>query len=67
MRGLRGIPQRPPSEDVAEALAALADAMDYTIAEVTGDERPRADAIALTALLGIDRELVDAAYRALSQ
>jgi hypothetical protein len=67
VRGLSGIPRRPPSEDVAAALAALAEAMDYTIAEVTGDERPRADAIALTALLGIDRELVDAAYRALSQ
>lgn len=67
VRGLAGIPQRPPSDDVAEALAALAGAMDYTIAEVTGDERPRADAIALTALLGIDGELVDAAYRALSQ
>ncbi len=67
VRGLAGIPRRPPSEDVAEALSALAGAMDYTIAEVAGDERPRADAIALTALLGIDRELVDAAYRALSQ
>ncbi|MGA8575655.1 MAG: hypothetical protein WB609_08250 [Candidatus Cybelea sp.] len=67
VRGLAGIPRRPPSEDVAEALAALAAAMDYTIGEVTGDERPRADAIALTALLGIDRELVDAAYRSLSQ
>jgi hypothetical protein len=67
VRGLAGIPKPPPSEDVAEALAALAGAMDYTIAEVAGDERPRADAIALTALLGIDRELVDAAYRALAQ
>ncbi len=67
VRGLAGIPQQPPSNDVAEALAALAGAMDYTIGEVTGDERPRADAIALTALLGVDRELVDAAYRALSQ
>lgn len=67
VRGLAGIPRRPPSQDVAEALAALAEAMDYTIAEVTGDERPRADAIELTALLGIDPELVDAAHRALSQ
>jgi hypothetical protein len=39
--------------------------MDYTIAEVAGDELPRGDAIALTALLGLDREFVDAAYRAL--
>jgi DNA mismatch repair protein MutS2 len=67
VRGLRGIPRRAPTQDVGDALAALADAMDYTIAEVSGDELPRADAIALTALLGIDEQLVDAAYRALSQ
>jgi DNA mismatch repair protein MutS2 len=65
VRGLRGIPRRPPTQDVGEALAALADAMDYTIAEVSGDETPRGDAIALTALLGLDGGLVDAAYRAL--
>ena len=67
VRGLRGIPRHPPTKDVGQALAALADAMDYTIAEVSGDEQPRADAIALTALLGIDPEFVDDAYRALSQ
>ncbi len=67
VRGLRGVPEHPPTQDVGEALAALADAMDYTIAEVSGDDAPRADAIALTALLGVDREFVDAAYRALSQ
>jgi DNA mismatch repair protein MutS2 len=67
VRGLRGIPKRPPTQDVAEALAALADSMDYTIAEVRGDDAPRADAIALTELLGVDREFVEAAYRALSQ
>jgi hypothetical protein len=65
VRGLRGIPERPPTRDVGEALAALAASMDYTIAEVAGDELPRADAIALTALLGVDLEFVDAAYRAL--
>jgi DNA mismatch repair ATPase MutS len=65
VRGLRGIPRHPPTNDVGQALEALADAMDYTIAEVPGDELPRGDAIALTALLGIDREFVDAAYRAL--
>lgn len=65
VRGLRGIPRRPPTQDAGEALAALAESMDYTIAEVSGDEAPRADAIALTALLGIDDEFVDAAYRAL--
>ncbi|HEY1866957.1 MAG TPA: hypothetical protein VGG70_01595 [Candidatus Cybelea sp.] len=67
VRGLRGIPARPPTQDVGEALSALADAMDYTISEVGGDERPRADAIALTALLGLDEAFVDAAYQVLSQ
>jgi DNA mismatch repair protein MutS2 len=64
VRGLRGVPH-PSTRDAGEALAALAQSMDYTIAEVSGDEAARADAIALTALLGIDREFVDAAYRAL--
>ena len=67
VRGLRGIPEHPPTQDVAEALSALADSMDYTIAEVADDGAARADAIALTAMLGVDREFVDAAYRALSQ
>jgi DNA mismatch repair protein MutS2 len=67
VRGLRGIPRQPPTQGVGEALASLADAMDYTIAEVSGDDVTRADAIALTALLGIDREFVNDAYRALSQ
>lgn len=67
VRGLRGIPRRPPTQNVGEALAALADAMDYTLAEVPGEETPRGDAIALTALLGLDGEFVDAAYRALVQ
>jgi DNA mismatch repair protein MutS2 len=65
VRGLRGIPERPPTQDVGHALEALAGSMDYTIAEVAGDELPRADAIALTGLLGVDREFVDSAYRAL--
>jgi DNA mismatch repair protein MutS2 len=67
VRGLRGIPKHPPTTDVEQALTALAESMDYTIAEVSGDDAPRADAIALTALLGVDRAFVDAAYRALSQ
>lgn len=65
VRGLRGIPRSSTSKDIGKALAALAEAMDYTIAEVADDELPRGDAIALTALLGIDAEFVDAAYRAL--
>jgi DNA mismatch repair protein MutS2 len=41
VRGLRGIPERPPTQEVGEALAVLAGSMDYTIAEVAGDESPR--------------------------
>ncbi|MGC1379544.1 MAG: hypothetical protein WA814_00830 [Candidatus Baltobacteraceae bacterium] len=65
VRGLRGIPKRPAAPSLEEALQALAASMDYTITEVTGDDLSRADAIALTALLGIDDEFVAAAYRAL--
>jgi DNA mismatch repair protein MutS2 len=65
VRGLRGIPQRPVTSDLHEALEALAASMDYTLEEVE-DERARgADAIALAALLGIDGPLIDAAYRAM--
>ncbi len=67
VRGLRPIARPAPAGDVGEALSALADAMDYSIAEVAGDERPRADAIALAELLGIDHEFVARAYRGLSQ
>jgi len=67
VRGLREVPQLPPTGDIGEALTALAASMDYRISEVSGDDLPRADAIALTALLGMDREFVEAAYRALSQ
>ncbi|MBV8067535.1 MAG: hypothetical protein JO113_06135, partial [Candidatus Eremiobacteraeota bacterium] len=66
VRGLRGIPRRPPTQDVGEALAALGGAMDYSIAEVSGEAAPRADAIALVALLGIDDAFVEAANCALS-
>ncbi|MBV8654461.1 MAG: hypothetical protein JO160_00355 [Candidatus Eremiobacteraeota bacterium] len=63
VRGLRGIPDRPSTGDLHEAMAALADSMDYTIAEV-GSEDPagRADAIALASLLGLERAVVEAAY-----
>ncbi len=66
VHGLRGIPTPPPTKDVGEALALLAESMDYRVAEIGVDEGPRADAIALTALLGLDRRFVEAAYRALS-
>ncbi len=65
VRGLRGIPKRPAAPQLDEALQALAASMDYTIGEVTADDVWGADAIALTALLGLDDEFVEAAYRAL--
>ncbi|HLY03484.1 MAG TPA: hypothetical protein VKR56_13445 [Candidatus Cybelea sp.] len=67
VRGLKGIRTLPAARDLKGALDALADSMDYTIAKVGGDEAPQADAIALAALLGLDSEFVEAAYRALSQ
>ena len=65
IRGLRGVPERPTDGDLSHALAALADAMDYTLAEVTADTPPQADALALARLLGLDDALVKAAYAAL--
>lgn len=67
VRGLREIPRRAAHGNVEDALASLAAAMDYRIAEVGGDERARADAIALAQLLGVDDAFVEAAYRALAQ
>ncbi len=67
VRGLKGIRTPPAARDLKDALDALAASMDYTIAEVGGDDAPHADAIALTQLLGLDSEFVEAAYRALSQ
>ena len=65
VRGLRGIPQRPATGDLNEALAALGASMDYTIEEVT-DERVRpSDAIALASLLGLGDEIAKAAYDAI--
>jgi DNA mismatch repair ATPase MutS len=65
IRGLRGVPARPAGGDLSAALAALAGAMDYTLAEVTADSPPQADALALARLLGLDEALVAAAYAAL--
>lgn len=65
VRGLRGIPDRPSTGDLRQALAALGASMDYTIEEVT-DERVRpSDAIALASLLGLDDDITRAAYDAL--
>jgi hypothetical protein len=65
VRGLRGIPARPATGDLQEALAALAASMDYTIGEIKGEEGSGADAIALAGLLGLDEDLIAGAHRAL--
>jgi DNA mismatch repair ATPase MutS len=67
VRGLNGIRMAPAARNLHEALEALAASMDYTIADVSDDGVPDADAIALAELLGLDSEFVKAAYRALSQ
>ncbi len=66
VRGLRGVPAPPATDDIGDALELLAQSMDYRVAEVGAGENPRADAIALASVLGLDRALVEAAYRALS-
>ena len=58
VRGLRGVPATPASGDLSEALAALADSMDYSVAEVTEGAQEHADAIALAQLLGLDEDVV---------
>jgi DNA mismatch repair protein MutS2 len=65
VRGLRGIPHRPATDDLAEALETLAASMDYTLEEVHGERTREADAIALASLLGIDDGVIAAAHRAL--
>jgi DNA mismatch repair protein MutS2 len=64
LRGLSGIPQRPATADLSQALATLAASMDYTLEEVGVQGTAGADAIALAALLGIERSIIDSAYRA---
>jgi DNA mismatch repair protein MutS2 len=67
VRGLRGIPQRPESNDLQSVLATLGASMDYTIEEITSDERRRSDAIELASLLGLDDELTSAARAAMEE
>lgn len=62
IRGLRSTPPRPEDGDLARALAALAGAMDHTLAEVTADAPPQTDALALAELLGLDPALIRDAY-----
>ncbi len=65
VRGLRGIPEKPATNDLSAALATLGASMDYTIEEVEDESGKRSDAIALAALLGLDDELVASAYEQL--
>ena len=65
VRGLRGIPERPATSDLHQALETLAASMDYTIEEVTDESATRSDAIALAALLGLDTQVVADAYDAM--
>jgi multidrug efflux pump subunit AcrA (membrane-fusion protein) len=65
VRGLRGIPERPATDDLHAALQTLAASMDYTIEEVREGQERSSDAIALASLLGLDSRVVEAAYREL--
>ena len=65
VRGLRGIPERPATPDLSDALEILAKSMDYAIEEVTAETVTRSDAIALAALLGLDERVVHDAYESL--
>ncbi len=65
VRGLRDVPAPRPQENLHETLAALADTMDYTVAEVGPGDEPPGDAIALAALLGLDESLIARARQSL--
>ncbi len=65
VRGLRGLPRVPATDDLAQVLETLAASMDYTLEEVSGERQRGADAIALASLLGIDTRVIDAAHRAM--
>jgi DNA mismatch repair ATPase MutS len=64
--GLRELPPRSGTpRDLASALERIGRAMDYRIARVDEDALPRADALDLAALLGLDDELLARARAAL--
>jgi DNA mismatch repair protein MutS2 len=64
--GLRELPPRAgPPRDLASALERIGRAMDYRIARVDEDALPRADALDLATLLGLDDELLARARAAL--
>jgi hypothetical protein len=55
---MRGVPAPVARENLHETLSALAETMDYTVAEVGLADEPPGDAIALAALLGLDESLI---------
>lgn len=67
VRGLRNAPKRVIGGDLSAALAALAQAMDYSIGAVESAAEEHADAIALAELLGVEPQLVAAARSALAK
>lgn len=58
VRGLHGAAARVSPGDLHAALAALAAAMDYSIAEVSAETGAGSDALELSALLGLDERLI---------
>ena len=67
VRGLRDVPKSAPAGDLRAALAALAESMDYSVAQVGDGADLHGDAIALAHLLGLDDEFVAEAAAALSE
>jgi DNA mismatch repair protein MutS2 len=64
--GLRELPQPPEGPpDLDDAIERIAKVMDYRVLRVDEDAEPRADALALAEVLGLDRELVARARAAL--
>jgi DNA mismatch repair ATPase MutS len=57
--GLRDLPRLAEGAvELETALAQIAQAMDYSIARVDESTSPRADALALAEILGLDSELI---------
>ncbi len=64
--GLKEVPSRDGAPlDLHAALERIGRAMDYRIVRVDGDAPPRADALALADVLGLDPELIARARAAL--
>ncbi len=57
VRGLRRLPDVTSAHDLAAALDALAQAMDYSVVPFDASDDGQSDAIALAQLLGLDEEI----------